>query len=1099
MKQYFLVLVIILIFSNQLYAKGSDENSPINKAKVLLEEKKYNEAIALLTTYVGQNPSAIYEVQDLLDVIRKEREKSNEIMDELIKVLYDEEDFDKGFELIKKLEDNNPFPDDLSKTFMKNAREGATFVINQKQFKEYMDIAYDYLKAGEYGLALDNYLLCLDFHKDEFDLLMSEDVSDVQNVELNKLDDDVSINNYYTTLKNSSFKEVEELKTEVAELKDYISKIIKAYNSANSLLDSTNINLLELENSLKIFREIPSREKKYNLVYSNLENYNELFSKVSVNGEKSKFISYAMLTMSGRKDIDEGVFAVIGEMYPLYIDGLISKIESKIKSNFNNARDLFSQKKYSQSENIFNIVKNNLNALNITVSIWNSFINIDSNFNIERADILKDKYPYFGDSMLGNEVINYYIKLSNILNERDKEYLNSDLLALRQFLEQQLIDIDSDNKSVSFRSESINNRKILSYNISRQWAEDLLKEYQAVKNEYREKEIEIVNSVSRKAYIAIFGLDADKIVDGSDLMEESIINAAKPINIIQNTTLYFDINNTDERTVPTYDVEKGLQNLEEIEEEYIQFINNLENYIKNFENEKSYIFSNELFKKRYTSVEDALNSATRNREILISYKEEANSKIIQSKELENRLVTIYENALTAFETENFNESRRLIESGKGVAISSISYNKNSFVIDELIPALYNLNNEIVQEEARIVIRDVRKLITEGKTKYLEGSYILASNIFRDAELRWSETNIEPHPEIPYWLALIRDALDIESGRYLNVTEPLYSVLAGYLSFAENYYVSGLKEENKVNKLKLYALADSYVVKVLEVRPLNERARFLQLQVLKSKDPDAFKVIFSNEFNRYRLDVIKAIDNNPSLESNQFLDILVAYEEIITDAYRLNPRLSNSRRRALLERFYKPVSTSGKSASQIEKEKNENEENRKKINESYIRFKDLLKIADDDQKSLVQRVISLSEVALGFRRLPVDTSNIRESNQIFLNAQNRLKNTDQTEIDTLNSILADLKRALTLNPGNDEIPVVMDEILVMLGEESNFQLAPTEDKIFREAQKDFIDGRYYDAKDKIIEILKANSKNKNYPKLKELINRVEIKIKEEITI
>ena len=70
-------------------------------------------------------------------------------------------------------------------------------------------------------------------------------------------------------------------------------------------------------------------------------------------------------------------------------------------------------------------MKNNLNALNITVSIWNSFINIDSNFNIERADILKDKYPYFGDSMLGNEVINYYIKLSNILNERDKEYLNS--------------------------------------------------------------------------------------------------------------------------------------------------------------------------------------------------------------------------------------------------------------------------------------------------------------------------------------------------------------------------------------------------------------------------------------------------------------------------------------------------------------------------------------------------------------------------------------------------------------------------------------------------------------------------------------------------
>lgn len=1097
-----LIILAFIIFSsiNFVYSKTNSELSPIQQAEKLIEEKRFDEAITLLTQYVYQNPKAIYEVQDLLDVIRDEREKSNDLMEELIKTLYDDSNFEEAYRIIEEYEKNNPHPDDLSKEVLKNAREGATFVINQKKFKEYMDIAYNHLNNGDYINALENYLLCLDFHNNEFDLLMDgQDIGKDDLTDLSTIDDDIPLNLYYNTLKNSSFSEVNVLKEETQNLERNILKIEDIYVSIQNDIRSNSLNINKLNNDIQIFKDIPGYIKDFQNIYNKLDDYNELFSRLTKDSSKSKYISFATVTLTGRKDKSEGFLYLINSLYPHYIDVLIDDLQQKLTAEMNNGLNYFNTQNYIEAKNSFNNLKILLIAQDSIASLWKSFIQIDSNYNITGVDILKEKYYLIGDSQVGLDIIDSYQKMIDFsLNLEDNKKTLSEY-AFRENLGNNIEEIKSDIIKWNSSKDKVDARNILKYKYSLNWISQLLNNYILLQENLINEEIAFMDNISKETYIAIFGHDYTKFDLNSDLMAERIKEASIPIDSEEEITIYFDINNTDERKLITYNPEISINILDEIENDYEKYIEDLQNYSERFKNEKDYILSNTNFKNRLDSVNNALNLANENKLELVKYKNRANEKIRLSTELENRGRLLYQNALQSFENENFNEARDFIETGKNVATTSISYNKNEYVIYDLIPLFYNLKDEIAQEEARIVIRDVRLLINRGKSEYLSGAYIPASNLFREAELKWAETNSDPHPEIPYWLALIRDALDIESGRYLSITEPLYSILAGYLSFAEDYYRRGVNEANTVDKLKNFAIADSYLTKILEVRPLNERARFLQLQVLKSKDPDAFKIIFNNDFISYRDKTIRAIDNDVTLGSDQIIQTFIQYEEVIKDSYLLNPRLSNSKKRLLLERFYKGVDTAGKTQAQINKEKSDNESNRKIINESYIRFQDLYKIADQDQKNQVKRVIDLSEVALGFRRLPIDTSNIRESNRLFQLANTRLSNTSQTDIDGLKAIITDLQKALNLNPNNQDIPVVIDDILVRLGEESNFQLAPAEDKLFREAQRDFIDGDFFGARDKIIQILNANKKNKNYPKLKDLIKRVEIKIGEEILI
>lgn len=1112
MKKLIVTLLIIFLSTTLVHSRGNSEETIFAEAEALLEEKKVDEAIKLLTDYIIENPNAIYDIEPFIEKVRKSKIESNEKMTEIYDILekkeeLTDEDFAKAEALIEEFQGLNPFPDPIMKTQIRDAKRVSSIVNSQNNYRRLMNEAELLVQGGDYYGALEIYKQCFDFQEEEFDLLLEEDLSGVEEVvDLTSIEDEVPLEVYYNSIKRESYRFVDEIKRNNEDISDLMQRLLSSYDIAMGLLTSDVVDLDSLERTLLPFKEVYGYIRDYERSLRRLDNLNNTFSKVSTDGSKSNYISFASFTLTGRwldreNEIykEEGVLYVLNRIFPVFVDDMLHTIEERAITDFNNGVKNYNLRASLNADNDFDSAVNNFIALVEVTSLWKSYIEVGLDYELSNTEIIEDYYSYIGDARRAIEIIEHYRELDELIIAVENSFETDNDLTYRTLLEEEIVVVRERLETWGRINDEIEGREQIRYNMAGDWTNDLITEYTRQNIRLVNREIDLLNRISSESYITIFDEDIILGEPEIDILGNSIDIAASATTVEEIIYVYFGIENTDERELETFNPEVALSELNEIEVDYLIFIDLLEDYLESFRDEKDYILEDLYFGGRVNNVQTILNSARAKQLQLITYKQQAQTKIRNSKGFEDRGVTQLENAILASQQQNFNGARDFIKTGKELAEQAISFNKNRYVIDELIPEFYNLEDFITQEEARLVIQEVRRLITVGKTQYLEGAYLPASNIFREAELKWAETNTESHPEIPYWLALIKDALDIESGRYLNITEPLYSVLAGYLSFAENFYRLGVRAENRVEKIKAFSKAKNYLNKVIEVKPLNERARFLQLQVQKSEDPEAFKVTFNNEFQRYRNITLKAIDDNENISSTNALGVLASYEEIVRDAYLLNPRLSGTIRRAKLERFYKPVSTSGKSQAQVNAEKSANEDNRTKINESYIRFKDLFRIAEGDQKNQVSRMIDISEVALGFRRLPVDISNIRESNAIFARAQVTLSQTNQTEIEALNDILSNLQRAVTLNPGNENIPVVIDEILYMLGEESNFQLSPEDDKLFREAQKLFIDALYFDAESKIIDILNANSKNKNYPKLKELIQRVEIKLGREIAL
>ncbi|NLJ10930.1 MAG: hypothetical protein GX438_11420, partial [Treponema sp.] len=90
-RQFSLLILAVLLLMGcfglgQVYAGGKQED-PLAAADTLIAERKYNEAILLLTQFIKTNPDRFDDAQRRLQRIVKLREEYNAIAGELLNVL----------------------------------------------------------------------------------------------------------------------------------------------------------------------------------------------------------------------------------------------------------------------------------------------------------------------------------------------------------------------------------------------------------------------------------------------------------------------------------------------------------------------------------------------------------------------------------------------------------------------------------------------------------------------------------------------------------------------------------------------------------------------------------------------------------------------------------------------------------------------------------------------------------------------------------------------------------------------------------------------------------------------------------------------------
>ncbi len=203
--------------------------------------------------------------------------------------------------------------------------------------------------------------------------------------------------------------------------------------------------------------------------------------------------------------------------------------------------------------------------------------------------------------------------------------------------------------------------------------------------------------------------------------------------------------------------------------------------------------------------------------------------------------------------------------------ASLAIQDSSALRAERDQKLLALSAEISKIENEVVVRDVRRLINQGKTAYYAGNFALTEETLVQAQLRWRTTNVEDEPEVAYWLTLARGALALKTGRTILKTAPLYAEMSQLLSGAQKAFEEGRKLLSARRKTDALVLFDEAKRKIQEVRivfPINQEASLLNLRIDQLVDPEAFNASFRSRF----LEARNNLKTQPQQAYSDLLDL-----------------------------------------------------------------------------------------------------------------------------------------------------------------------------------------------------------------------------------
>ena len=167
-----IAISLLVLMAGYITAGGQRENNTLtllDKANKLIEDKDYNAAIILLTQIARDDPSAFEETTNLIEKIREEKVEYNRKYEELIEVLFEQNDLENGLKIIKELQALDPRPNQATLEAIGQAKKGAELVYNLNRFNGIMDRALTMIKEGNFIEAVAIYLSGYDLHKEDFD------------------------------------------------------------------------------------------------------------------------------------------------------------------------------------------------------------------------------------------------------------------------------------------------------------------------------------------------------------------------------------------------------------------------------------------------------------------------------------------------------------------------------------------------------------------------------------------------------------------------------------------------------------------------------------------------------------------------------------------------------------------------------------------------------------------------------------------------------------------------------------------------------------------------------------------------------------------
>jgi hypothetical protein len=798
---------------------GGQREDPVQTARQLMADRRYNDAILVLIDVMKKSPHRFEEAEKLLTEVRKVRDTYNSYYEELIQVLNppagEEIDENRAYDLIRRMEDLDEEPNKAAVAAFSEMRRSIVFAVNDREFRDILAQAEEDLAREDYAGAVTTYLSALGIHEG----LFLERGYDAQLVALS--DELRSL-----------------LKQEGERFLGQRDEILLHYGDASAALSSENSQLLsqELEPLSGDMEDIAALRSSLLTVAENLD---ELRLEIQDESETDvPYLSTMRVIARGRSDREspEGISGALFLFRKSLYDPLFSGAATVAEREYQNGVAAYREGSYDQSIQFFNSAQS-----------WSA--NVQQLASFLPPEELPLQQEYLVASL--QESTARYGELAEL-----RRALVSEEDGWEQLEEQELIDRRERVLSLEAEGEeTLQTLRAIISEIERRGSDgegeanlDRPKALAGQVESAGEELLDLTLALERKSVETLYNGRLAGLEERFNFLEEETILAEGYVS------------GTQERIVEGGDpVEvrrpnRAIDVIEAAAPRYKVLDQELSQFSLALTEEPQRISSWEpvtLLVGRSDSIRTEIAELlSRGEELLVQAAELNRQADLALAEGDLRL----NEADAQLASNNFEQARDKLQQAGEAFARSLTYREDPAVrarIDQEIPVLAE---RIITEQNRLIVRQVRQLINRGKERFFQENFIEAEQTFQRAQARWLQTNTEEEPEINNWLERVKRALETTSGVELAVDDPLYPEMTQMLNLARRDYQEArdlYQEGTEEEALPLFRQAEQKIEYVKEPFPNNKAASILYLQLLQYTQPEDFDTIFSSRFNTAR--------------------------------------------------------------------------------------------------------------------------------------------------------------------------------------------------------------------------------------------------------
>jgi len=818
------IFSILLLFSaiTPVFA-GGRKDADLSKADTLIKNKKYEEAIAILSNYAKRNPDKFDLAQQRLHKIYKLQDEFNRTADELINTLLNEpENAEKILTLSKQLNSLETENSPLLVNFVSRTQEIALFNANRNRLADIFNRGKELLDKGDCASAIRVYAEGMSIMRDDF--FAAGYGAGIEN-EVRRETERI----------NSTLASFQQISSQMGTISAELTRVISAGNltGTNEIINRLNpamdrfIGLKqELYASDMILSRILNRirEREPDMVDQN----HVSFIRISINGR-------------GENNIQEGMLGAFDIYWKNSIGSVISAITQNLQKMNTASLTAFNGKDYTAA---VSAVSRNADFVNLSPQFFDKHRQLfaggrPQTLSLYGSTVLREDIPQYLEIRALSESNNTLVQSANTATR-----LNIDRTFMTRWRDGTITATQAINgeqqtrNTITGAQTTLNNIRTNANRINTEISayhktNCLTNALSAADTLYSQLVTEERQSAQRYYTISYGGLQNNiaarkeslekgkKYLDGETLKTNGVV------------------------TVLRYPAE-ALAELNTMLSALAVDLQNANNIIGQLKNEPQTVSADTEISNTSAKCQQAINDLTGIRTQALPLAETARSRSTQAEAFRQEGERLFREAQNAFQRQNYDTARDRIQRASDRFSESLEIQESVSLRQMRDTQLVNLGRQIAASENEAIIAEVRNMLNSARTLYFDGKFQQAEEALTRARNRWRTTNSDENEEIVYWLGLIRTAMSASSARVIPPTAPLYAEMSQMLGQAQRKFDEGVRYINQGQRTSGVAKFDEARQLTRQVRlifPVNQEAGILELRIEQFLDPTAFNASF----------------------------------------------------------------------------------------------------------------------------------------------------------------------------------------------------------------------------------------------------------------